>query len=196
MKSETPPSGDMPQRRAPEREFAMRFTSTPRGARLARRLVSHRLDDWGHPYTTPANETLTLITAELSANAVRHGHVTGRDFHVQLILAEDTFRIEVTDTRAEKQPLARLPLADSLSESGRGLLLVAALADDWGVSARQAAPGKTVWAELHVRTKGHPLTQRVAPEPTDLDLLLATASLLRDDLGSRPEDPSHGGRRR
>ncbi|WP_435888805.1 hypothetical protein [Streptomyces niveus] len=27
-----------------ESEFSMRFTSTPRGARLARRLVSHRLD--------------------------------------------------------------------------------------------------------------------------------------------------------
>ncbi|MFG3539868.1 MULTISPECIES: ATP-binding protein [Streptomyces] len=185
----------MPQRPAPEREFSMRFTSTPRGARLARRLVSHRLDDWGHPYTTPSNETLTLITAELTANAVRHGHVPGRDFHVQLTLVENTFRIEVTDTRAEKRPPASPPATDSLSESGRGLLLVAALADDWGVSTRRTAPGKTVWAELHVRTKGHPLTQRVAPEPTDLDLLLATASLLRDGLGSRPEDASHGGRR-
>lgn len=186
----------MPQHLAPEREFAMRFTSTPRGARLARRLVSHRLDDWGHPYTTPANETLTLITAELSANAVRHGHVPGRDFHVQLTLAEDTFRIEVTDTRAEKRPPASPSTADSLSESGRGLLLVAAFADNWGVSPRQAAPGKTVWAELHVRTKGHPLTHRVAPEPMDVDLLLTTSSLLRDDLGSQPEDASRGGHRR
>jgi anti-sigma regulatory factor (Ser/Thr protein kinase) len=186
----------MPQRPASEREFTMRFTSSPRGARLARRLVSHRLNEWGHPYTTPVNERLTLITAELTANAVRHGHVPGRDFHVQLTLAEDTFRIEVTDTRAEKLPPASPPAADSLSESGRGLLLVAALADDWGVSPRRAAPGKTVWAELHVRTKGHPLTHRVAPEPTDIDLLLATASLLRDDLGSRPEDASCGGRRR
>ncbi|WP_181012483.1 ATP-binding protein [Streptomyces sp. SM5] len=185
----------MPQHPAPEREFTMRFTSTPRGARLARRLVSHRLDDWGHPYTTPANETLTLITAELSANAVRHGHVPGRDFHVQLTMAEDTFRIEVTDTRAEKRPPASPSTADSLSESGRGLLLVAALADDWGVSPRRVAPGKTIWAKLHVRTDRPPLTQRVAPEPTDLDLLLATASLLRDDLGSRPGDARHGGRR-
>ncbi|WP_442806805.1 ATP-binding protein [Streptomyces sp. NBC_01750] len=185
----------MPQRPAPEREFTMRFTSTSRGARLARRLVSHRLNDWGHPYTTPVNQTLTLITAELSANAVRHGHVPGRDFHVQLTLAEDTFRIEVTDTRAEKRPPASPPATDSLSESGRGMLLVAALADDWGVSPRPAAPGKTVWADLHVRTQGHPLTHRVALEPTDLDLLLATASLLRDDLGSRPEDASHGDRR-
>ncbi|MFI7870022.1 ATP-binding protein [Streptomyces salinarius] len=186
----------MQQHPAPEREFTMRFTSTPRGARLARRLVSHRLNDWGHPYATTVNETLTLITAELTANAVRHGHVPGRDFHVQLTLAEGTFRIEVTDTRAENQPPAASPLAiDSLSESGRGLLLVAALADDWGVSPRKAAPGKTVWAELHAQTEGHPMTHRVAPEPTDVDLLLTTASLLRDDLGSRPEDASHGGRR-
>ncbi len=173
----------------------MRFTSTPRGARLARRLVSHRLNDWGHPYGITVNETLTLITAELTANAVRHGHVPGRDFHVQLTLTEDTFRIEVTDTRAEKQPPTASPSEnDSLSESGRGLLLVAALADDWGVSPRKAAPGKTVWAELQARTKGHPLTHRVAPEPTEVDLLLATSSLLRDDLGLQP-DASRGGRR-
>lgn len=88
----------MPQHMALEREFTMRFTSTPRGARLARRLVSHRLNDWGHPYATSVNETLTLITSELTANAVRHGHIPGRDFHVQLTLTDDIFRIEVTDT--------------------------------------------------------------------------------------------------
>ncbi|WP_370880515.1 ATP-binding protein [Streptomyces aurantiacus] len=185
----------MPQLSAPEREFTMRFTSTPRGARLARRLVSHRLDDWGHPYTTPVNETLTLITAELSANAVRHGHVPGRDFHLRLTLAEGILRIEVTDTLAEKQPPPSPPVTDSLSESGRGLLLVEALADDWGVSPRRAAPGKTVWAELHAQEQGHPRTHPVAPAPTELDLLLTTASLLRDDVGARPEDAGHGGAR-
>ncbi|MDK1343793.1 ATP-binding protein [Streptomyces sp. 378] len=195
MKSATPPNGHMPQHPALEREFTMRFTSTPRGARLARRLVSHRLNEWGHPYTTPVNETLTLITAELTANAVRHGHVPGRDFHVQLTLVEDIVRIEVTDTRAERQPPAYPAATDALSESGRGLLLVAALADDWGVRPRPAAPGKTAWAELQAQPKGHPVTHRVALEPTDLDLLLATASLLRDDLGSRPGDASCGGRR-
>ncbi|WP_208828016.1 ATP-binding protein [Streptomyces ficellus] len=174
----------------------MRFTSTPRGARLARRLVSHRLDDWGHPYTSHVNETLTLITAELAANAVRHGHVPGRDFHLHLILSEGIVRVEVTDTRAEKQPPTSPAVTDSLSESGRGLLLVAALSDDWGTTPRHAAPGKTVWAELRVQQEGHPRKHWVAPEPTDVELLLATASLLRDDLGSRPEDARHGGRRR
>ncbi|MEU2301239.1 ATP-binding protein [Streptomyces antibioticus] len=193
----------MPRHPAPEREFAMRFTSTPRGARLARRLVSHRLNDWGHPYTTPVNETLALITAEFTANAVRHGHVPGRDFHVQLTLTEDTFRIEVTDTRAEKQPPSTPPAPDSASESGRGLLLVAALADDWGVTPRPTAPGKTVWAELHVPTGGRPHTHAAAHGPADsasmygrdTESLPATSSLRRDDLGLRPEAASYGDRR-
>ncbi|MFE6825455.1 ATP-binding protein [Streptomyces sp. NPDC057690] len=193
----------MPQHPAPEREFTMRFTSTPRGARLARRLVSHRLHDWGHPYTTQVNETLTLITAELTANAVRHGHVPGRDFHLQLTLAADTFRIEVTDTRAERRPPSTPSAPDSGSESGRGLLLVAALADDWGVTPRPAAPGKTVWAQLRVTAGGHPHMHQVAPHPTvsvsacehDTELLLTTSSLLRDDLGLRPGAASYGDRR-
>ncbi|MFF0016213.1 ATP-binding protein [Streptomyces sp. NPDC005374] len=194
----------MPQHPAPEREFTMRFTSTPRGARLARRLVSHRLNDWGHPYTTPVNETLTLITAELSANAVRHGHVPGRDFNLQLTLAEGTFRIEVTDTRAEKQPPTTPPAPDSTSESGRGLLLVAALADDWGVTPRPAAPGKTVWAELRVPTGGRPHTHSAALRPADsasayghnTESFATTSSQRRDDLGLRPGAAISGDRRR
>lgn len=128
----------------------MRFTSTPRGARLARRLVSHRLDEWGHPYTSPTNETVTLIAAELTANAVRHGHVPGRDFHLSVTEAATGggFRIEVTDTRAEKLPAPGTPPPDG--ESGRGLLLVDALANVWGVGPRPTGPGKTVWAEFHV----------------------------------------------
>jgi anti-sigma regulatory factor (Ser/Thr protein kinase) len=130
-----------------EREFAMRFTSTPRGARLARRLVSHRLDQWGYPYDSAANETLTLIAAELSANAVRHGHVPGRDFHVRLTATPDALRVEVSDTRTERVPLLSAQEPPGDAESGRGLLLVARLATRWGATPRPAAPGKTVWAE-------------------------------------------------
>ncbi|MGQ4366120.1 hypothetical protein [Streptomyces sp. SAS_272] len=46
----------------PTDEFTMRFSSTPRDAHLARRLVSDRLDAWGHPYMSTANETLSVFS--------------------------------------------------------------------------------------------------------------------------------------
>ena len=134
---------------SPDCEFAMAFSSTRRGARLARRLVAHRLDAWGHPYDSAVNETVTLLAAELSANAVSHGHVPGRDFHLRLMRAAGRVRVEVSDTRTERRPdPASAVLPDDDAESGRGLLLVAALSDAWGVDDRLPGPGKTVWAEL------------------------------------------------
>ncbi|WP_394816452.1 ATP-binding protein [Streptomyces lancefieldiae] len=148
MKPSDTTTAQAPEVPAAPHEFAMQFTSTPRGARLARRLVSHRLDQWGHPYDSPVNETLTLIAAELTSNAVRHGHVPGRDFHLRLTAAPEALRIEVTDTRTEQVPPASVHEAPGDAESGRGLLLVARLATRWGTNPRPSAPGKTVWAEL------------------------------------------------
>ncbi|MGW0554116.1 ATP-binding protein [Streptomyces sp. NPDC002926] len=133
----------------PTSEFSMQFTSTPRGARLARRLVSHRLHEWGYPYDSAPNETLTLIAAELTANALRHGHVPGRDFHLRLTATATALRIEVADTRTERCPTPGELTAPPIdSESGRGLYLVSQLAHRWGVAPRADAPGKHVWAEL------------------------------------------------
>ncbi|WP_234328058.1 ATP-binding protein [Streptomyces sp. NRRL S-37] len=149
-------------------EFAMAFTSTPRGARLARLFVAHCLNSWGHPYDGHVNETLALITAELCANAVRHGRVPGRDFHVRLAAEADggRLRVEVSDTCAERRPAATP--ADPDAETGRGLLLVTALADDWGVTDRRGGPGKTVWAVVRAasdaRTR-HPHRAAAAGPP-------------------------------
>ncbi|MET7885408.1 ATP-binding protein [Streptomyces avermitilis] len=133
------------------RTFEMRFTSTPRGARLARRLAAHRLDAWGIPYGTRPHEEIVLVLGELTANAVRHGHVPSRDFHLLLhvIAPSSMVRVEVTDTRAERTPpdpeALRAPGAEDTG--GRGLLLVAAFATRWGWHLRHGGPGKTVWAE-------------------------------------------------
>ncbi|WP_234438546.1 ATP-binding protein [Streptomyces sp. NRRL S-340] len=135
-------------------DFEMSFTSTPRGARLARRLAAVRLDAWGVPYDTEAHDTVVLIVAELAANAVRHGHVPGRDFRLRLrYTPEDrTVRVEVTDARAERLPRHPVPPGDGdgAPESGRGLLLVAHLATRWDRHPRPDGPGKTVWAECTV----------------------------------------------
>lgn len=139
--------------------FSMRFTSTPRGARLARRMVVRRLADWGCAPETEAHQSMTLIAAELAANAVRHGHVPGRDFRLSLTVSAHTLRVEVTDTRGERTPRPRSNPRDA--ENGRGLLLVSALADRWAVTAHLAdPPGKTVWAEVDV-----PFAVPGAPRP-------------------------------
>lgn len=53
-------------------------------------------------------------------------------------------RIEVSDARGERLPEGRD--TGSVEDGGRGLLLVDALATEWGTAPRPGAPGKTVWA--------------------------------------------------
>ncbi|MEU7404439.1 MULTISPECIES: ATP-binding protein [unclassified Streptomyces] len=131
------------------RMFVQRFSSTPRGARLARHLVVHRLDAWGVPYGSAVSDTAALLVAELAANAVTHGRVPGRDIEVLLRLDAYTLRIDVSDSRRERRPAGpgSTVTAPPEAEHGRGLLLVDALADRWGVLDRVPV-GKTVRAEL------------------------------------------------
>lgn len=133
----------------PTRHLSMLFSSTPRGARLARRLAGQWLDAWGLPYGTGPHDAVTLIVAELANNAAQHGRVTGRDFRLGLCtVGEATVRVEVTDTRSEQLPVVLAPASDSTT--GRGLVLVDGLATRWDVLPRVGAPGKTVWAEYDV----------------------------------------------
>ena len=130
------------------RVFAQRLTATPRAARLARHLAVNQLHAWGIPHGSDASDDVALIVAELAANAVTHGRVPGRDFELRLSLVTGSVRIEVTDTRAERHPQVVPPPAHLLDETGRGLLLVDALADRWEVLDREPPPGKTVRAEV------------------------------------------------
>ncbi|WP_037669850.1 ATP-binding protein [Streptomyces griseus] len=130
------------QTAAPVRHFTVQLSSTRRGARLARLLTERQLADWGEPNTAAEH-----IVAELAANAVLHGRVPGRDFRLTLRLdTARTLRVEVTDARGDRVPVVPNP-AQGCAESGRGLLLVAAFADRWGVD-EGPSPCKTVWAEL------------------------------------------------
>ncbi|MFE5404114.1 ATP-binding protein [Streptomyces sp. NPDC056580] len=126
--------------------FGFRFTSSPRDARLARRLASCQMDAWGWHPGTPPHDAVELIVGELAANSVTHGRVPGRDAALRLCRrdGEGRVRIEVSDTRGERLPVVQD--AGSEEDGGRGLVLVTALAKEWGVMARPGAPGKTVWA--------------------------------------------------
>ncbi|MFF2215442.1 ATP-binding protein [Streptomyces antibioticus] len=131
------------------------FVSSPRGARLARRLAVRCMAEWGYPPPSDASCTVALVVGELAANAVRHGRVPGRDFGLRLVLdaAEGLVRVEVADAVGEKRPPVAGPSPCPEGESGRGLLLVDALALRRGTVDRWPV-GKTVWAEVAVSGSG------------------------------------------
>ncbi|MFJ8648428.1 ATP-binding protein [Streptomyces sp. NPDC093546] len=93
----------------------------------------------GQPGSADAAE---LLTSELVTNALihtRHGAVVTATVHPGSVL-----RVEVRDFDGAP-PLPHISVADD-STHGRGLFLVQALADAWGV--RGHGMGKTVWFEL------------------------------------------------
>jgi len=123
----------------------------------------HQLALWGHPGATELSEAAGIVVAELAANAVTHGRVPGRQFEVRLTLSAAVLAIEVADTMTEGRPPgpgeARMP--DGEAESGRGMLLVEAVADRWAVLDR--CPGKAVRAEIDLATPDHePTAARAA----------------------------------
>ncbi|QES50422.1 hypothetical protein DEJ50_23955 [Streptomyces venezuelae] len=126
-----------------EISFAVTLPATPRGAQLARRLAVAQLASHSVPFDDAAQ-----VVAELAGNAVTHGRVPGRGFRLSMDLRPGrTLRIEVADTRCEAAPAVAAQRPVPEAESGRGLLLVSALATRWGTE-RGLPPLKTVWAEI------------------------------------------------
>ncbi|GAA4843823.1 SpoIIE family protein phosphatase [Kitasatospora sp. NPDC048365] len=96
---------------------------------------------WGVPEMI---DTAELLASELVTNAIRH---TDRDAMFTARLYQDggrpRLRVEVED-ESDLWPTRRTP--GEQASSGRGLMLVEALADGWGVEPR--GTGKRMWFEL------------------------------------------------
>lgn len=139
---------------APARGLTLLFSSTRRGARLARQLAVQQTAEWtGLPHDGDEAHAVGLVVAELAVNAVRHGGLPGRDFRLGLRLLPGAVRVEVTDTRPERLPARPSQPGDDSGAAGRGLLLVEAFADRWGWTVRDGFT-KTVWAEVRLRVGG------------------------------------------
>lgn len=80
-----------------------------------------------------------VVVTELAANATEHART---EMWISVDIDDDRVRIEVGDGSPDL-PVARRPRS---ATSGRGLLIVDRLADEWGVDP--SARGKTVWVEL------------------------------------------------
>lgn len=90
-----------------------------------------------------------LIVSELVTNAVRHA---GTNVVLTVRVHPDRIRIEVSDGVDELS--AMMPgRPDSSRPDGRGLVIVAALASNWGVTREPDGLGKTVWADLPIASR-------------------------------------------
>ena len=87
-----------------------------------------------------AAEALNIIVGELVANAVMHSR---SPIALRLSCRAGKVLIEVTDGASDLEAV-RFREIDQPTIGGRGLRILAALVDDWGIVA--TATGKSVWA--------------------------------------------------
>jgi anti-sigma regulatory factor (Ser/Thr protein kinase) len=139
MKTQAPSTG---------RHWRMRFTSHPKCVALVRHQVGKAFSAWGYDLKDAAR--VILVCSELATNAVQHAHRPGHLFEVNVAADGAHCLVEVSDT-SSRPPQQRSAGADD--EHGRGLQLVAALAEETGHQPRSPI-GKTVWARLILTDPG------------------------------------------
>ncbi|MFP5219738.1 MAG: SpoIIE family protein phosphatase [Actinomycetes bacterium] len=126
-----------------ERRFTRRVPATSASVPLARRSTRQLLREWDVPADAIAR--VELVVSELVTNAARHSEDA-----VEVVLAcrdDSVLRVEVADT-SHRLPVVPEADVDEESTSGRGLVLVEAVADRWGVESLGLS--KRVWAEVEV----------------------------------------------
>jgi anti-sigma regulatory factor (Ser/Thr protein kinase) len=114
------------------------FDAVPEVVHHARELARQALGTWG---LAELAETVELLVSELVTNAMRHG---AGGIELRLIRT-GSLLCEVRDDGHELPALRHAKVTD---EGGRGLQLVAALADRWGT--QRTPTGKVVWFEQSI----------------------------------------------
>ncbi|SEP02610.1 ATP-binding protein [Actinacidiphila rubida] len=101
-----------------------------------RRISMAKLRVWG---LSPILDDAKLLVSELVTNALRYGD--GEEIEFRLVITLQGLMIAVNDNSPHRPELS---VVGDTSETGRGLFIVAALADDWGVSP----DGTITWCTL------------------------------------------------
>jgi anti-sigma regulatory factor (Ser/Thr protein kinase) len=140
---------------AAERAWCVVVPHHPRGAGQARSRLAAEI---GRVVRPELLADVVSVAAELVGNAVRHatplpGGVIRVAWLVRLTADMQTVEVRVTDGGASTEP--RVRTHDSDSTDGRGLSIVAALAERWGYE--RDGLGQCVWARIT-----HPSRDRAA----------------------------------
>lgn len=116
----------------------LRVGTDENDVRECRRFLEHHCRAWNCEDSVVADAF--VVVSELVSNAIRHAQTPSE---VRLRFDRGVLRIEVLDG-VITMPQPRQP--EGAEASGRGLMLIAALADAWGVDPHP--DGKLVWAEI------------------------------------------------
>jgi anti-sigma regulatory factor (Ser/Thr protein kinase) len=119
-----------------DRVLTRALPAGPEAAPIARAAARRQVEAWGMDEETAF--TTELIVSELVGNAVRYG---APPLQLRLIF-ERMLTCEVSDTATSAPQVKH---ARTIDETGRGLFIVASVAEQWGT--RYRTQGKTVWAE-------------------------------------------------
>ena len=111
-----------------------------REARMAARVV---LEDWDVP--APVVDDALLVISELVTNAVRHAGTTST-LELELGQTGMQLRVALADGSTARPRPRR---AGTAAEDGRGMAILAALSDRWGIEPH--LHGKRVWWEVDLR---------------------------------------------
>ncbi len=128
------------------------MVAQPASVPAARRFVDEALTGWGNRELV---DDVGLCVTELSTNAMLHS--ASHYFEIELQKIADAVRVSVLDAgRVPADAIAaRTKFSDALVEdlsaddastTGRGMFIVSALADSWGID--ELPEGKRVWAEF------------------------------------------------
>ncbi|WP_106397846.1 ATP-binding protein [Actinocorallia populi] len=137
-----PPSAGPRDPHPSEQDFVLHLRAYENGSVVARRLTRLVLDLWD--WQGDPDAPLTVM-AELFANACQAA--PGGPVRLGIAWTPAGVRLECHDPAPDRPPVPSLP--DDLSETGRGLYLVAAFSARHGISpAPPPDPGKTLWAVI------------------------------------------------
>ncbi|MHA5051773.1 ATP-binding protein [Streptomyces sp. SD15] len=126
-------------------EITCRLPRRPSTVPRARALLHAVVGGWG--VDQDVLDTAELVLSELVTNALQSRAPRDRQVGVRITHSEQEglLRLEVSDA-GEGRPKVRNPTEDETG--GRGLLLVEALTDRWGMQEREGGIGQTVWVDI------------------------------------------------
>lgn len=155
--------------------FRQRLPAQPSSVGEARRLVRQSLASAGREDLV---ETAELLVSEVVTNALLHA---GTPVDLAVFVADDGLRVEIGDGSPH---FPRRPGYAATAGTGRGLMLLQQMVDEWGVVPN--ASGKTVWFQLdsgdrmatHLAAMDQAVTAATNPQEETVEVQLLNVPLL------------------